>query len=230
MDGEARAPEILVTATAVLASALYWFHGRRDGLLETASMLGISVPAPETWGAFLQCGAAALLLGVIPLFAAARLLKTGPGGLGLGAGDLRLGAMVSFPAALAIFPLIVLTRSEATGLCGYYPLTDLAGDGPLGFLAWEAAYLVYYVAWEALFRGVIQISLGDRWGFLPAAALQTALTTLLHAGHPGLEILAACAAGPVLGWLAWRARSIWPVVLIHFAAGAATDLSCVLLS
>ncbi|MFH1531766.1 MAG: CPBP family intramembrane glutamic endopeptidase [Pseudomonadota bacterium] len=223
-------PELWVVSIAVNASALYWYHGRKGGLVDTASALGFDVPAPETWGAFLQCGVAAILLGVLPVLGIALVLKSSLKDLGFGAGDWRWGAKASVPAALGIFPLIVFTQSEASGICTYYPLTDLVGDGAGGFLAWEATYLVYYIAWEGLFRGAIQIGLGDRWGFAPAAALQTALTTMLHAGHPEAETLAACAVAPILGWIAWRSRSIWPVVLIHFAAGAGTDLGCLFLN
>ena len=224
-------PELWVVSIAINASVLYWYHGRKGGLLETAAALGLEIPAPETWAAFLQCGVAAILLGLLPVLGTALILKASFRDLGFGAGDWRWGAKASIPAALVIFPLVLFTQSETSGICTLYPLTDLVGNGPGGFLAWEATYLVlYYVAWEGLFRGAIQIGLGDRWGFAPAAALQTALTTLLHAGHPEAETLAACAVGLILGWVAWRSRSIWPVVLIHFAAGAATDLSCLLMS
>ena len=230
-DRNARAtPELWVAVIATFACAVYLYHGRRDGLTETASRLGMTLPDPALWAGVIQCGLAAILLGLIPIMAASRLLRTGPRGLGLGPGDLRWGARVAIPTAVLLFPLILLTQTEAAGICGFYPLSSLAGDGAGGYLAWEAAYLVYYVAWEGLFRGAIQIGLGDRWGFAPAAALQTALSALLHAGHPEMETLAAVVAGPILGWIAWRTRSIWPVVLIHFAAGAATDLSCVLLA
>jgi membrane protease YdiL (CAAX protease family) len=223
-------PELWVVSIAVNASALYWYHGRKSGLLHTAEALGIEVPAPETWAAVLQCGVAAVLLGLLPVLATAMILKVSLNDLGFGVGDWRWGAKASVPLALLLFPLVVFTQSEASGICAYYPITNLVGDGVGGTFAWWSIYLVYYVAWEGLFRGAIQIGLGDRWGFAPAAALQTALTTMLHAGHPEAETLAACAVAPILGWVAWRTRSIWPVVLIHFAAGAGTDLGCLLLN
>jgi len=223
-------PELWVVSIAVNASALYWYHGRKGGLLDTAAALGLEVPAPETWAAVLQCGVAAILLGALPVLGIALVLKASLEDLGFGAGDWRWGAKASVPVALVLFPVVVFTQSEASGICTYYPITDLVGDGVGGTLAWWGIYLVYYVAWEGLFRGAIQLGLGDRWGFAPAAALQTALTTMLHAGHPEAETLAACAVAPILGWVAWRARSIWPVVLIHFAAGAGTDLGCLFLN
>lgn len=223
-------PELWVVSIAVNASALYWYHGRKGGLLDTAAALGFEVPAPETWAAVLQCGVAAILLGALPVLGISLVLKASLRDLGFGAGDWRWGAKASVPVALVLFPLVVFTQSHASGICTYYPITTLVGDGVPATLGWWAVYLVYYIAWEGLFRGAIQIGLGDRWGFAPAAALQTALTTMLHAGHPEAETLAACAVAPVLGWVAWRTRSIWPVVLIHFAAGAGTDLGCYLLN
>ncbi|MBM4372159.1 MAG: CPBP family intramembrane metalloprotease, partial [Deltaproteobacteria bacterium] len=172
--------------------------------------------------------AAALLLGLLPGLAAVLLLRRSLRDLGLGAGEWRLGLGIAVPTAAVVLAATFLARGDPAGLCGLYPLSSLAAAGGVGLLAWEAAYLVYYIAWEGLFRGVVQLGLGERWGFAPAAALQTALSALLHAGHPEAETLAACLAGPLLGWLAWRVRSIWPGVLIHAGHPEAETLAACL--
>jgi len=55
---------------------------------------------------------------------------------------------------------------------------------------------------------------------------QTSASTLLHIGKPFAEIWAALAAGFVFGLLAERLRSVWPLVIVHWALGFFTDFFC----
>jgi len=211
----------------IFLSTTYYYFGRSGFLSQLASNFSPGIDV-ALWGGPYQCGAALLLL-LAPALLLARLWLGIPlAGMGFALGDWRFGLKVSIPAAAVAAAAILLAGGERSGLCTCYPLSSLAFDGGLGFVAWAACYLVYYVAWEGLFRGVIQIGLDERLGVVPAILLQTALSTLLHAGHPEMETYAALVAGPVFGLLALRTGSILYVLLIHAAVGLATDLSCVL--
>jgi len=223
-------PAFIVGFAAIFCSTVYYYHGRKVEFAAFARALlpdAAGTPANlAAWGGVFQCGAALLLLLVPTLLLARFVTKLHFDALGFKPGEWKWGLAVSLPPAVLVFPLFWFGQQPEAGLCGVYPLASFAGDSAGSFLAWEACYLVYYIAWEGLFRGVIQLGLGQRFGLVPAMLLQTALSTLLHAGGPELETLAALVAGPLLGLLAVRTGSIFYPLLIHFAAGVATDLSC----
>jgi membrane protease YdiL (CAAX protease family) len=216
--------------SAIFFSTVYYYHGRAA---EFPAFARAFLPAPlqtadalAMWGGVFQCCAALFLLLLPTLLLARFVTKVDLPSLGLKAGEWKWGLAVSLPPAVLVFPLFWFGQQPEAGLCEVYPLSSFAGASLGAFLAWSTCYLVYYIAWEGLFRGVIQLGLGQRFGLVPAMLLQTALSTLLHAGGPELETLAALVAGPVLGLIAVRTGSIFYPLLIHFAAGVATDLSC----
>ena len=46
---------------------------------------------------------------------------------------------------------------------------------------------------------------------------------LMHFGKPQAEVYSSVAAGFILGWLAWRSRSIWPGVILHWLVATSMD-------
>lgn len=223
--------QLLGVAMALLfCCTVYFYHGRRDGFAVIGRWLGFTADQVENWGGVYQCAAAFMLLLTPGMLLARFGLGLRLSALGFGLGDWRWGLKISLPAIVVMVPLIIFTQGEHTGLCTVYPLSPFAGESRVMFLAWAGCYLVYYVAWEGCFRGVMQLGLQERMGLIQAMLLQTAVTTLLHAANPELETFAALLAGPVLGYVAVRSRSILYVLAIHFAAGVATDLSCIWLA
>ena len=60
-------------------------------------------------------------------------------------------------------------------------------------------------------------------GFLPAMALNTALSTLHHIGHPKSEVFGALLAGIVFSCIAlWTGSVLYPIV-IHATVGVVND-------
>ena len=78
---------------------------------------------------------------------------------------------------------------------------------------------------ELVFRGVLQRSLADRFGYGWAIPVQAILFGLYHA-TPGLGfsnvpyVLGLSAAGLALGWAAWRWRRLGPASSAHFYVNA----------
>lgn len=204
---------------------IYLYHGRKDGFPVFAATFGLDADV-QFWGGLFQCGAALLLLLVPAVVLAVWACRLRPADFGFALGDWKTGLKITLPIVILVFPAMLLTGSKESAICGAYPLSTLAAGGVGAFIAWEACYLVYYVAWEGLFRGVMQLGLQQRLGVVQMMLLQTALSTLLHAGGPELETLGALVAGPLFGYLALRTNSILYVLLIHWALGIATDLSC----
>ncbi len=141
---------------------------------------------------------------------------------GLGLGDWRFG----LKAAAAFAPFLLAASFLASRLPAYrveYPYWHGAGVSALRFAAHAGLYLVYYAGYEAYFRGFLQFGLRPRLGYLDAVLVQTLATTLVHIGKPVGELLGAIPAGLVWGAVAFRAGSIWPVVLAHWLLGVSLD-------
>jgi len=208
----------------ILACTLYYLWGRKAGLPDR-----ISAGSDGThFAAVYQCVAALVIMLVPSVLAARFLLGAGFRDLGLATlGDWRWGLKATVPvcAAAALF-LLLLPISSADPLCAYYPLDPKVRSGVAAWLAWEPWYLAYYLGWEGTFRGVVQLGLGRKMGFVPAMLLQAALTTLLHAGNPPSEVLGALAAAPLFGYAAWRTGSVWYGLAVHFVVGAGVDAAC----
>jgi membrane protease YdiL (CAAX protease family) len=187
-----------------------------------------AAPGADYWAALYQFGSATILFLGLPLLLLKVGLRLRLGELGLGAGDVRFGFGLVLPLGL----LLIAVPGALSAACmldfqAEYPLAKSAVTGWGWFLLYELAYgLLYYVPYEVFFRGLLQGSLQRRLGATAAVCIQAAMTTLLHLGKPQGEIWSALLAGFVFGALVVRARSVWPIVLVHFALGALTDLGC----
>ncbi|MGH7702976.1 MAG: CPBP family intramembrane glutamic endopeptidase [Gemmatimonadales bacterium] len=163
-----------------------------------------------------------LVLGALPVLAA-RLLTGAPlRTLGLGLGRWRMGL-----AWLAVgFPLAVLAGrigAAAPAIRAVYPLDPALIPELERLIPHAAAQLLYFGAWEMLFRGVLLFGLRERLGTLPANLLQTAISVTAHFGRPFDEALSAVPAGLLFGWIDLRVGSVWYLAVIHWVVGVSLD-------
>jgi membrane protease YdiL (CAAX protease family) len=170
----------------------------------------------------LHFGAAALLLGLLPLAAA----RWGCGiplcELGLGLGNRRAGLRwlaVGLPAAVAAGWI----ASGSPAMRAVYPLDPSVVATPLSFVPHALRNLLYFGAWEVLFRGVLLFGLRTAIGAGSANSTQTGLSVAAHFGRPMTETFAAIPAGFAFGAIALRTNSIWYVALIHWTVGTSMD-------
>jgi membrane protease YdiL (CAAX protease family) len=142
---------------------------------------------------------------------------------GLSLGKVNRGLLISAVGA----PLAVLSGfigSRDVRLRRFYPFSKSACRTPRTFIAFEAAYFfLYYVAWEFLYRGILFFPLIPSLGLVPALALQTAVSTFHHLGHPPSELLAALGAGVVFGLIAYSTGSFLYTIILHALTGISTD-------
>lgn len=225
-------PAVIITAGALVLVLLHLGPGSRDFFVARLAPWCCPQAGPQGvgwWAALYQHGLAFCLFLVLPLIALRLGTGLRPTALGLGLGRWRLGFGVVAPLGLL---LVALPGGLAAGgmpaFVREYPLAAAAGASAERFVLYQLAYgLLYYAAYEAFFRGMLQFSLQAHIGATAAVLVQTAITTLLHIGKPQPEIWSALAAGFVFGALALRLRSIWPLWLIHWGLGLATDWSCI---
>ena len=169
---------------------------------------------------------AVLLLGgpcaIIALTAARPLDAFASFGWTFGRVGLGLGLiLVGLPVALRLGFL----SSRDAAMRTMYPLARAAFADVPTLVRYELAYFfLYYLPWESVFRGVLLLPLVPAIGLVPALAVQTVLTTLLHLGHPGPEIRAAAGAGLALGLVAYFTGSFVYPLIIHSASGISLDI------
>ncbi len=133
------------------------------------------------------------------------------------------GALLT-AAGLPLAGLAGRIASREPAMRRMYPFAKDACAGRRAFLRYELSYLVlYYLPWEFVFRGALFLPLVPVLGLVPALAVQTAVSTVLHAGHPATEIRAAAGAGLAFGLIAFFTGSFLYTLVLHAAAGLATD-------
>lgn len=173
-----------------------------------------------------------LLLFLVPL---AFLLLAGgaagltPAALGLRLGNWRLG----LASCVVAIPLVLITLSNSARdpvIRAWYPFSKDATRSTGRLILYEAAYvLLYYLAWDFVFRGLVQFSLvhllpRGLGGTIVAIMAQTLLSTLYHLGHPDAEIWGAFAVGIIFGIIAAMTGSFLYGFVIHAVIGVANDV------
>ena len=142
---------------------------------------------------------------------------------GFGAGRVRSGAAAAGGLFLVMLPA-VLVAARAPVFAAKYPLASGATASPGLFAAYEAAYALYFVAWEALWRGFLLFGLYRRIG-LPAVYVLALPFALAHHSKPEPEAFGSIVAAVALGYLALRTRSFWWGALLHAAVASTMDLA-----
>ncbi len=167
-----------------------------------------------------------VLLAAVPILLIV-LLETDPlrvlTDLGVSTGNYRIGLVL----VLVFVPISLLIGhigSKTPELVAWYPFSKQACLRDRSFLLYELGYLLlYYTAWEFLYRGLLFVPLLAGLGYFPAMAVTTALSTLHHIGHPKSEIGGAVLGGVLFSAIALVTRSLLYAVLIHAMIGVVDD-------
>jgi hypothetical protein len=174
------------------------------------------------WKSLATC----VLLAAIPAAFTILVERRGPAEHGLAAGDAGFGLRVG--ALLVALMLPVVAAASCTGtFADHYPLARAAAGDGATFLAYQAAMLVYFLAWEYFFRGWLLFGLHRHLGDA-AVWIQMIPFALLHGSKPLPEALGSIFVGVLLGYFALRTRTFLYCALVHFVIAAAMDVAAVL--
>jgi membrane protease YdiL (CAAX protease family) len=164
-----------------------------------------------------------LLMFGIPYFYIKMVFKGRLKDYGIQIGDRRYG----FRFVLITVPFIlwaVYIGSSNSSVQAAYPMARSVIGHPLLFLLVEVFYIIYYIAWEFLFRGFMLFGLERRFGAFTAILIQAIPSAIVHIGKPAGESFGAIIVGLVFGYLAIRTRSILYPCILHATIGIGTDL------
>lgn len=203
---------------AVVAQVAFWYAATPGPVLLGGAEAG--VPA-----ALRAVGVSLVTLLLLPL-ASWPLHGVGPRAMGLRIGATRR-ALPWVGAGLLLAAPILAWAGGHPALREVYPWPGVAAlrAAPWSWPAWAFAYGLYYLAFEAFYRGFLLSGLRPWLGRSGALWAQAGLATLIHVGKPLTETIAAFPASLLFGLLTLRARSILPAVLLHLGIGLLTDLA-----
>ena len=172
--------------------------------------------------AFYWYGCSFVVLGLVPLLIGRLGLRRPLKEWGVGLGDWKFGIPAVLICFFAFLPILVIV-SYQPAFQAKYPLYHSAQTSVLHFILYEAAYMVYFIGWEFIFRGFILFGLKPSIG-LYAIFVQTIPFAIMHFGKPQIETLAAVGAGVLLGYLALRTRSFWYGWMLHSLVAVTNDI------
>jgi membrane protease YdiL (CAAX protease family) len=124
-----------------------------------------------------------------------------------------------YALVLPVIWLVSLTPDFYT----FYPMYGQAGRSWFDLLTWEGMYAGQFIALEFFFRGFLVGGLSKHIGALsvPVAVMPY---MMIHFSKLWPEASASIVAGLILGWLAWKTKSIWGGVFVHCAVASTMDL------
>lgn len=209
------------------AMVLHIIPGSRRFFVDTllAGAAGLD-PAQVAWSSILWHHAATFVVFLLPLLLVRRLGIFDRGLSLFAPGDWRWG----LPWTLLACAVVTLPTWISAGdpqMLREYPLAMRAFDSAPLFALFLFSYLLYYIGWEAFFRGFIGFGMTGL-GYTPFLAMmvQVSLSTVIHIGKPDAELTGAILGGVLMGVLALRSRSLlWPL-LFHFYIGTINTLFC----
>jgi membrane protease YdiL (CAAX protease family) len=176
-------------------------------------------PILDFWQYIFQFWITMLLFFFIPLIIVKYYFKESFRDYGLRAGKKKIAVILTIPFIFVFFIVAIFT-SQQPSMVAEYPLSKLIGMGWALFVFYEMMYFFYFFAIEVMMRGYIQWGLMREntkiKGIIIIIAIQTTISTLFHIGKPMMEITAALALGPVLGYVAIKIDSIWYGMFLHF--------------
>lgn len=167
-----------------------------------------------------------LLIFLLPLLVMPRLKIAPQGGSLFQPGDWRWGGRWTLLACITVTVPTWISSGDPQ-LQAEYPLSMYAFNSPQLLALFLFSYVLYYIGWEAFFRGFIGYGLVGL-GYAPFLALmvQVALSTIIHIGKPQMELIGAIPGGILMGVLAYRSRSLlWPL-LFHIYVGFINTAFC----
>lgn len=135
---------------------------------------------------------------------------------GLTSGDWRWWLPRTALVLAILIPTLVVVLKVDDNLAGYYPIWREARQSVSLLMLSNGSYAIDMLAWEMLFRGIILFGYARRGDPHTAIWAQTIPFFFLHASKPDSELIGSLFGGLICGWFCLRARSFWPLFLLHW--------------
>ncbi|MEZ4703217.1 MAG: CPBP family intramembrane glutamic endopeptidase [Rhodothermales bacterium] len=216
--------QFVIILMAVSVFSLYWFVSSSKAfdarVRQRIDPAGIKKPLAQKY-------LGTLLLGGLPALLVWMLMGKSPSEWGLGVPDWQATLVWGSILSLCALPVPYFS-ARARDMQAFYPqVRAMEWNGQLvaqNGLAW----MIYLLAYEFLFRGLLVIgsaSLSNPW---TAVALSSALATATHIPKGAKETFATVPYSLLLGFVALETGSVWAGYLSHICLAIANDYWAVL--
>ena len=143
---------------------------------------------------------------IVPMLIILLVFHQSPRDFGFTFGDWKAGILLTLGGIILITPILWWVSRGNTAMHEYY-------KSSVNGLPWST--LLDLFSWEFLFRGWLLFGLARKFG--PEAIwLQAVPFALAHVGKPELETLSTIFGGFAFGWVAWRTKSFFYPLFIHW--------------
>jgi membrane protease YdiL (CAAX protease family) len=220
-SGENKKPTIILLLTPFVLTTWKYFGTKAFYLSSLTSSFDL-FGEPERAAALYTFFSSFVLLGILPLLFIRFVFKEKISSYGIQIGDWRFGLKAFFLLA-PVFVLASYSSINNPDFLAEYPLYKGASASPSAFLGYSVAYLFFYLGWETYFRGFMQFGLRQSLGDWQSILVQTAISCIVHIGKPAGEIYSSIIGALVWGIIAFRARSILFIILLHWLLGVSLD-------
>jgi uncharacterized protein len=220
-SGGNKKPTVILLLTPLLLTTWKYYWTKSFYLSDLASRF-VLFNNPEQTAELYTFFSAFILFGILPLLLIRFLFNEKISSYGLQLGDWRFG-LKAFLILAPIFVLASYASINKPDFLAEYPLFKGAGASPSAFMGHALTYLFFYIGWEIYFRGFMQFGLRESLGDWQSILVQTALSCIVHIGKPSGEIYSSVIGALVWGIIAFRTRSLFFIILIHWLLGVSLD-------
>lgn len=220
-SGENKKPTVILLLTPVVLTTWKYFGTKAFYLSDVAAQFAL-FDDPQRTAELYTFFSAFMLFGLLPLTVIKLVFKESFSSYGLQVGDWRFG-LKTFLVLAPVFVLASYSSINNPDFLAEYPLFKGASASPSMFLSHAFSYLFFYIGWEIYFRGFMQFGLRQSLGDWQSILVQTALSCIVHIGKPTGEIYGSIIGALVWGIIAFRARSLLFIILLHWLLGVSLD-------
>ena len=220
-SGDNKKPTVILLLTPFVLTTWKYFGTKGFYLSDLASRFVLFDDLQRTAELY-TFFSAFMLFGLLPLAVIRFVFKEKISPYGLQIGDWRFG-LKAFLVLAPVFVIASYSSINNPDFLAEYPLFKGASASPSMFLSHALAYLFFYIGWEIYFRGFMQFGLRQSLGDWQSILVQTALSCIIHIGKPAGEIYGSIIGALVWGIIAFRARSLLFIILLHWLLGVSLD-------
>jgi len=221
--GENKKPTVILLLTPFILITWKYF-GTKPFYLSNLTSMFVLFDDPQRTAELYTFVSAFVLFALIPFLIIRFVFKERISSYGLQLGDWRFG-LKAFLVLAPVFALASYLSRNDPEFVAEYPLFKGAAISPAAFISHAFSYLLFYTGWETYFRGFMQFGLRQTLGDWQSILVQTALSCIVHIGKPAGEVYSSVIGALVWGIIAFRAQSIFFVILMHWLLGAVLDYS-----
>ena len=212
---------VLVILLLTVGFVTYWFLAESPAVRRGVVGPGAKTASSARW-VVCQKLLGVFFLGAVPLTVVLLALPYSLHDYGLGFQNTGTSLRWVFGLAMVIFPLNIRAARRPQNL-DYYPMIRSPHWPPRLVLINSTATILYLLAYELLFRGILLSVCTAVLGVWPAIAINVALYSTTHLPKGPAETIGAIPFGLLVCYITLTTGTIWVAVVVHVILSLSND-------